>query len=174
MENACLAIETCCHLGEEFQLDTVKRMLGIREAYWRGRFDVVSRNPLVIVDGAHNERGAGVLRETLETLLPSARIHGIMGVFRDKEYEKMIAIMRPVVYDIVTVTPPSPRGLPAEELQAAWQRQGFSLVETAESAEKDYLCMVDGALKMMLERYEEGDAIVIFGSLSMLGEIKWR
>lgn len=174
MENACLAIETCCHLGEEFQLDTVKRMLGIREAYWRGRFDVVSRKPLVIVDGAHNERGAGGLRETLETLLPDARIHGIMGVFRDKEYEKMISIMRPVIYDIVTVTPPSPRGLPAEELQAAWRRQGCSLVETAESAKKGHLCALDSALKMMLERYEEGDAIVIFGSLSLLGELKWR
>lgn len=166
MENACLAIETCCHLGENFQLDTVKRMLGIREAYWRGRFDVVSREPLVIVDGAHNERGAGVLCETLKTLLPGAKIHGIMGVFRDKEYNKMISIMQPVLYDVVAVTPPSPRGLSAEELQAAWRQQGCSLTETAES--------VAHALRIMSERYETGDAIVIFGSLSLLGELKWR
>ena len=166
MENACLAIETCCHLGEDFQLDTVKRMLGIREAYWRGRFDVVSREPLVIADGAHNERGAGALRETLDTLLPGAKIHGIMGVFRDKEYEKMISILQPVLYDVMTVTPPSPRGLPAGELQAAWQQQGCSQVEAAEG--------VNHALKIMLGRYEVGDAIVIFGSLSLLGELKWR
>lgn len=174
MENACLAIETCCHLGEDFQLDTVKRMVGIREASWQGRFDVVSTEPLIIVDGAHNESGAQALRETLERLLPDARIHGIMGVFRDKEYEKMVAIMRPVIYDVVTVTPPSPRALPAEKLRDVWQQQGCYLAETAFTAKEKRFCSVNEALKKMMGRYKKGDAIVIFGSLSLLGELKWR
>lgn len=164
IQNACLAIEACRQFDAALTEEQI--MLGIREAYWRGRFDVVSREPLVIVDGAHNEGGARALRETLMTLLPNAKIHGIMGVFRDKEYEKMISILQPVLYDVVTVTPPSPRGLPAEELQAAWQRQSPVAVETAES--------VNNALGILLERYKAGDAIVVFGSLSLLGELRWR
>lgn len=166
MENACLALEACRNLGDKFLLDTVKCMVGIREAYWPGRFDVVSAEPLIIVDGAHNADGACALRRTLEAVLPGARIHGIMGAFRDKEYREIIAIMRPVMYDVITVTPKKPRGLPAEELKEAWMYGGLSLVETADG--------VNEGIKKMAERCREGDAIVIFGSLSLAGELRWK
>lgn len=166
MENAALAIETCRQLGEEYGLDTVRLMLGVREAYWRGRFELVNTDPLILVDGAHNESGAKELRRSLETFFPKGNIHGVMGVFRDKEYESMVAALLPVMQDIVTVTPPSGRGLPAEELKKVWQDQGMAAAETAGSVRE--------GLKKAMERCREGEAIVIFGSLSLLGQLQWK
>lgn len=166
MANACLAIETCRCLAQHFPLEPEQVILGIREAYWRGRFEVVCPDPLVLVDGAHNESGAKALAQSLQMLLPGHRVHGVMGVFRDKEYEKMAEILLPVLEDIVTVKAPGPRGLPAEELATVWRNAGFSRVETAES-------VMEG-LKKAMERCQEGEAIVIFGSLSLLSQLKWR
>ena len=146
--------------------DEEQVMLGVREAYWRGRFEVVSTRPLIIVDGAHNESGIKALRESLETFFPGQKIHGVMGVFRDKEYDKMVSVMQPLMQDIVTVTAPTERGLPAEELRTAWENSGISLTETAES--------VNEGLKKAIARCEEGGLIVLFGSLSLLGELNWR
>lgn len=166
VENACLAIETCHCLAEFFPLETEQMLIGVREAYWRGRFEVVCPEPLILVDGAHNESGAQVLADSLRELLPGRRIHGIMGVFCDKEYEKIVKMMQPVIYDVISVTAPDPRGLPAAELEQVWISSGCGRTETAEG--------VMDALKKAIRRCEKEDAIVLFGSLSLLGELKWR
>lgn len=166
VENACLAIETCQCLAEFFPLATEQMLIGVREAYWRGRFEVVCPEPLIFVDGAHNESGAQVLADSLRELLSGRRIHGIMGVFRDKEYEKIVKMMQPVICDVIAVTAPDPRGLPAAELEQVWIRSGCGRTETAEG--------VMDALKKAIRRCEKEDAIVLFGSLSLLGELKWR
>ena len=163
IENACLAIETCRNLGSGFSFDEPQLMVGIRAARWRGRFEVVNQEPLVLVDGAHNESGARALRESVETLLGGRRIHGVMGVFGDKEYNKIIEEMRPVLQDIVAVRAPADRGLEADVLAKAWRNAGCADVMTAGSVKE--------GLKLALQRCGENDAVVIFGSLSLLGEL---
>lgn len=164
MENACLAIETCRRLGEEFSFDEVQLMSGIREAKWRGRFEVVQTDPLILADGAHNESGARALRESIETLLTGRKVHGVMGVYRDKDYEKMVSVLQPVIDDIITVKAPAERGLEAEVLAQVWRGAGCPAVSTAES--------VSDGIEMAAKRCEDGDAIILFGSLSLLGKLK--
>lgn len=166
MENACLAIETCLRLADRFPMEAERLIVGVREAYWRGRFEVVCPDPLILVDGAHNESGARALAESVRKLLPGCHIHGIMGVFRDKEYEKIVQILHPVIQDIVVVTAPGPRGLPATELAQVWEKYDVGEAGIADS-------VADG-LKMAIGRCKEGDAILLFGSLSLLGQLKWR
>lgn len=166
VENACLAIETCHCLAEVFPLDTEQLLVGLREAYWRGRFEVVCPEPLILVDGAHNESGARALADSLTRLLPGRCIRGIMGVFRDKEYESIVRILQPVIQDIIVVTAPGPRGLPAAELEQVWMKAGNCRTEMAES--------VTDALKKAIAQCGKEDAIVLFGSLSLLGELKWK
>lgn len=67
-------------------------MVGVKEAYWRGRLERVCTDPLIYVDGAHNESGARALADSLKELLKGRKIHGVMGVFRDKEYEKLFRL----------------------------------------------------------------------------------
>lgn len=166
MRNACLALAVCDCLKEQFPLDVERRILGVREAYWRGRLEVVCENPLILVDGAHNESGARALVESIGILLPRRHIHGVMGVFRDKDYGKIVEIMNPVMQDVVTVKAPGPRGLAAEELAQTWENAGCTMVETAQSVQE--------GLKKALTRCDGEDAVVIFGSLSLLGQLKWK
>lgn len=166
IENACLAIEVCRHLGGNFSLEEEQLVLGIRQAYWRGRFEIVCPEPLILIDGAHNESGIKALRTSIQELLPGRCIHGVMGVFRDKAYQKMVKLILPIVQDVVTVTAPGPRGLPAEELAEVWRNFGCEQVETAES-------VMEG-LKKAVGQCRKNDAIVIFGSLSLLSRLKWR
>ncbi len=166
MVNACLAIETCHCLKNYFPLETEQVILGIREAYWRGRFEVVCPEPLILVDGAHNESGAAALAESVKMLLPERHIHGVMGVFRDKDYQKIVKIMQPVVADMVTVKAPGARGLPADELAQVWTDGGCDRVQTAGS-------VMEG-LKLAMVQCNSGDAILLFGSLSLLGQLEWR
>lgn len=163
MENACLAIETCRRLGGEFTFDEVQLMLGIREAKWRGRFEVIGEEPLIVVDGAHNIAGAQALYTSLETFLKGKRLHGVMGVFRDKEYQSMVAVLQPLFYDIVAVKAPTDRGLEADVLAGVWRDTGCNRVSTAESVRE--------ALTRAVELCRQEDAVVLFGSLSLLREL---
>lgn len=164
--NAALAIETCCRLPESFHLTGGALTTGIRRAVWRGRFEVVCSSPLIILDGAHNPAGAEALRDTAEKLLCGKRLHGVTGVLRDKDYGTMAGILAPLFADVVTVTPPGERGLDREILADVWRRRGCGQVSTAD--------MVMTGLKRAMEECVEGDAILIFGSLSFFRELDWN
>lgn len=166
MKNASLAIGVCQSLKKEFPLETERIMVGIREAYWRGRLEKVCTNPLIYVDGAHNESGAKALADSLKVLLKGRKIHGVMGVFRDKEYEKIVSIMSPLLTDVVTVPAPGKRGLPADDLKAVWERKKEIPAESAETVEE--------GLKKAISKCGDGEAIVMFGSLSLLGQLRWK
>lgn len=164
--NAALAIETCCHLPEFFYLTGKELVLGIRRAAWRGRFEMISTRPRIIIDGAHNPAGARALRDTAEKLLQGRLLHGIMGVLKDKEYEAMVEILAPLFEDVVTITPPGDRGLDKEILADVWRERGCRKVSSANT-------VMEG-LKKMMEECGEEDGILIFGSLSFFKEIKGR
>ncbi len=166
IENAALAIETCMHLGPEYVISKEQLALGIKDAYWRGRFDVIHIDPLIIADGAHNISGIRALKGAISQLLPGYKIHGIMGVYADKEYIKMVEEISPAISDICTVSAPGPRGLPATKLAQVWKDAGCSNVCAKDS--------VQTALKEMVGRCKDREAIVIFGSLSLLSQLHWR
>ncbi len=135
---------------------------GLRSASWRGRFTLIGKSPDIIMDGAHNPAAAQVLRESLELYFKGRGLRYIFGVFRDKDYETIIALTAPLAEHIVTVeTPGNPRALPAGELRDAVAKVNPS-VEAADS--------VAEAVRITLEQADQEDVIVIFGSLSFLGE----
>ena len=97
---------------------------GLQKASWKGRFTVLQREPYFIIDGAHNRDGAKVLADSVRQYFPKKRLHYIMGVFKDKEYETIIDQMSAFDADVITVeTPGNPRALPAEELAEAWKKK---------------------------------------------------
>lgn len=159
-ENASLAIETCCQLSSVFNVTTQEIKTGIEKTRWRGRFDVVSEKPVTILDGAHNEDGAKALAETIECLLPGKKIHGIMGVYKDKDYETMVTILQPYFSDITVITAPGARGLDKEVLAAVWERYKKMPVYQAKTLQE--------AKERVRDLCEEGDVIIWFGSLSFL------
>ena len=166
VENACLAIETCRHLPEPFTFDIEQIILGIRMAQWRGRFEVICTDPLIIIDGAHNPAGAKALANSIKELLPDRTLRGVMGVFKDKEYKKIVEELAEYFTDMVTITPTGERGLEKEKLAKVWEEKGCQRVSVAEN-------VMEG-LKQAIKRSEKGDAILLFGSLSFFKELKWK
>ncbi|MGG3497473.1 folylpolyglutamate synthase/dihydrofolate synthase family protein [Peribacillus simplex] len=88
MENAALAIAAVL-LGME-NIDEKSILKGIGEAKWDGRFEKISDEPLVIIDGAHNPAGIDVLMETLKVHYPEYMYRFIFSSFKDKNYSQML------------------------------------------------------------------------------------
>ena len=117
---------------------------------------------MVIIDGAHNPGAARELKQSLELYFPGKKLYFVMGMFKDKDYDQVIGMTAPLAQHIITVeTPNNPRALPAEELAAAVAKVNPS-VEAADS--------IAQAVEKALAMAKKEDAIIIFGSLSFLGE----
>lgn len=161
--NAALALEAVEALRESgYALSEDQVYGGLAKAQWRGRFTLIHREPAVIMDGAHNPAAALELRRSLELYLKGKKLHYICGVFRDKDYKKVIELTAPLAEHIITVqTPDNPRALPAEELKLAVAEVNPSVEAAAGVAE---------AVEKSLKNAGKEDAIIIFGSLSFLGE----
>lgn len=162
--NAALALAAVRKLGERgFPVEERRMREGLAGTRWPGRFDVIGRNPLFIADGAHNEDAAKKLAGTIRFYFTNRRIVYIMGVLRDKEYEKIIAETYAYADQIITITPPdNPRAMPAYELAQA-VRAYHPHVTAADSLEE--------AVEMAYMLAGQGDVIISFGSLSYLGRL---
>ena len=90
---------------------------GLANVKWPFRFEKICDDPLVFVDGAHNADAAEKLRKTIEDRLGGCNIILVMGMFRDKEYDKVVGRLADIAYKTITVAAPdNPRALPAAEL----------------------------------------------------------
>lgn len=161
--NAALALEAILALRRQgFQISDEQVRSGMAHTEWKGRFTPISEKPMVILDGAHNEAAAIELKKSIELYFKGRRIFYMMGVFRDKEYEKIISCTAPLASYIVTIqTPKNPRALPATELKQAVERVNPS-VEAADS--------IAMGVQQLFRRMEPEDVLIVFGSLSFLEE----
>lgn len=162
--NAVLAVETIDRLSAcGYPVSEKQLRKGLLETNWPGRFQVVAKRPLFILDGAHNEDAAKKLAESIRFYFTNKRIVYIMGILKDKEYEKIIAETYAYADQIITVTPPdNPRGLPAIMLAQA-VREYHPRVTAAGSLEE--------AVEMAYLLTKKEDVVICFGSLSYLGRL---
>lgn len=162
--NAFLAVKVTEALAEKgFPVSEKALRQGLRETNWPGRFSVISKRPYFVIDGAHNEDAAEKLAESIAFYFTNRRIIFIMGVLRDKEYEKIIELTHSYADQILTVaTPGNPRALSAYELAAevAKVHPNVTALDSLEEAvEISYLLA------------GKNDVILAFGSLSFLGRL---
>ena len=139
---------------------------GLSDAIWPGRFQVLNKHPLLVIDGAHNEDAAKKLRKTLEMGFTNRKIIYIIGVLADKEYGKMLLHMLPLAEKVYTITPDNPRALPGELLCKEAEKH-HDHVQFASNPDK--------AMKLAWKDVRESteDTMVLaFGSLSYLGAMK--
>lgn len=136
---------------------------GIASVSWPGRFELVARNPLFIVDGGHNPQCIEALVNNVRDYLGGKRLTVLTGVLADKDYADMYEDMSQYVTQFVTVTPPNPRALSAQALAEYLQRFGKP-VTACESV----------AQGVALAKQLAGpDGVVLaYGSLYMVGDIE--
>lgn len=136
---------------------------GLSLVEWPGRFEVLRRDPDIIVDGGHNPQCLEALSENLRQYLPGRDIVALCGVLADKDYPEMFRPVIPFVREFVTVTPPNPRALSAEALAETLRGLGAKAQSAASVAE---------GVKKARALLCADSALVVFGSLYMLGEIR--
>ena len=138
---------------------------GLARASWPGRFDLLSRSPLLIVDGAHNPNGVEALVDTIRAYFPDQKINFVMGVMKDKDYHTMLRLIAPYAARFITELPDAHRALRPEALKFEIREYFDGPVETADS--------VTAAVQRAMEIAEGSDAITIcFGSLYQVADIR--
>jgi dihydrofolate synthase/folylpolyglutamate synthase len=154
---ALVAVETffASPLAEEVVLE------GFAEVTMPGRFEVLGRQPLVIVDGAHNAPGADMCASVFfQDFDPEGRRILVVGTLRDPD--EMLAALRADEFDIVfACTAPSPRGVPGADVADAARRLGCEDVYVFDT--------VEAACTRAMEYADGDDAILVTGSLYTAG-----
>jgi dihydrofolate synthase/folylpolyglutamate synthase len=113
-ENLNVALEALEVLRQSLKIPHEALVRGLEQASWPGRFEVVQREPYIILDGAHNPHAARALREDVRRYRERYALHKsalLFGVLRDKAYQTMAEILFPDFDEIVLVKPDSPRAL---------------------------------------------------------------
>ena len=135
---------------------------GLAQVRWPGRFDVVSRKPLFIIDGGHNPQCIQALVQNIDDYLAGKKLIALTGVLADKDYAEMFRPVMEKVTCFVCVTPDNPRRLPAAELAQHLQRAGAK----AEACET----VAQGVARAKALAGDDG-AVLCFGSLYSIGDI---
>ena len=164
IENAVIAlkvVEVLRELGYEISGEAIHR--GMKETVWGGRFSILDKSPVFVIDGAHNPDAALKLEASIQEYFEGKTIYYIMGMFKDKDYDRVAQIAAPYAKEIMTIaTPKNERALPAEEL-AKTVRKYNSHVTAMQS--------LQDAVEVAYKKAKPEDVIIAFGSLSFLGEI---
>lgn len=162
-KNAALAIEVVERLQKKgWKIKREQVYEGMEKARWKGRFQVIKKDPIYIVDGAHNMDAARSLKESIELYLPNKKLLFVVGMLRDKEYREVLKLLASKAKEVLTFTPDNERALPAEEL-ALVAKEYYETV------------CVGGSMRetlVQIEKIEKNyDGILIFGSLYSLHEV---
>lgn len=150
-------------IGEGWNISEQNICDGIRDVRWPGRFDIVCRKPLFIIDGGHNPQCIEALVKNIRDYLAGKKVVALTGVLADKDYADMYKPVMPLVDRFVCITPPNPRKLEAEQL-ARYLRQAGAQAQASES-------ILDGVKKAMELAGEDG-VVLCFGSLYSIGGIR--
>ena len=132
---------------------------------WPGRFETVSRHPLVLLDGAHNPAGARKLVEGLRKVYPARKWIVMGGYLKGKNHEEFIRLLAPHVKIALVSAPPSERAEDPERVVNAWEKAGVRAF---------WVRRPDHAVRLAKNWAGPKVGILATGSLYLLGEYRVR
>ena len=118
---------------------------GLKKAVWHGRFEIISRDPLMIFDGAHNPQGISSAVESIKAYFGDKKVYLLTGVLRDKDYTSIAKDLSRIASKAFTLTPDSPRALSSKEYAATLNTAG--IYATPFDTLSDALCAAVNAAK---------------------------
>ena len=144
-----------------FALPETAVQKALAKVRWPGRFEVVHRSPVVVLDGAHNPQAASALADTVRTWFPDKKVHLLMHLFEDKDACGIFQALAPVTATLTLTTIDRTRSASPEALRGTAQR----FLETDRiHTEADFA----KALDVCLAACKPDDILIICGSLSHL------
>ena len=163
INNALTVVSAVDILREKgFAISDEQLIEGIAAAKFPARFEVCSKDPLVILDGAHNPHAAAALASGIKKFLPEKRTL-LCGMMADKDCAGVMSTLAPLFERVIAVPVQSPRAISPAEL-AALAAPYCKSVFTAENAAQ--------ALDAALAALNPGEALVVAGSLYLASELR--
>ena len=137
---------------------------GIDKTILPARVEVISKNPLIILDGGHNEDGAKAFYEAVKECFDSnKKLFVIAGMMNDKAVEESLKPLISKADTFVAVTPENPRAMKAEELGKIAKKYCHNVI-TCDNA--------NSAVDSVKTKITESDILFVVGSLYLAGEVR--
>ncbi len=151
----------CKKENYEINLEEIKNSLS--KVKWIGRLEVMKKEPMIVIDGAHNIQGIKALRKNVEKYFKYKNIYLLLGILADKQVKEMIEEITPIAKKVYALTPHSNRAELCEDL-----KNEIIKINPNCKAYEDY----KKALKEALKEANKDDLILISGSLYMIGDMR--
>lgn len=154
--------EVCPGLFADRSLEEICS-IGLKKAVWPGRMEILSKNPFLMVDGAHNPQGVNALTESLRESYPGEKFLFVVGILADKDYGKMLEEIFPLAEEFYTVTVDSDRSLQGKTVADYLRERG---------QKARFFDDLRECLKRILAEKGTGRRCVLFGSLYFVGSVE--
>jgi dihydrofolate synthase/folylpolyglutamate synthase len=145
-----------------FAIEEAAIQAGYRSVSWPGRFQILWRSPVVLVDSAHNRDSALRLRIALDDYFPGKPVTLVFGALADKDIPGMLAELLPRVSRLILTQAMHPRAATPDELAELAHGYGWRVSKIVPAPE---------AVRQAIRRSRPGEVIVIAGSLTVAGEV---
>lgn len=172
--NAAVALQTARVLvARGWHISEEDMRQGVADAVWPGRFEVLSKKPTIVVDGAHNPQGAASLMDSIYQVFPGQMPVFVIGVLADKDYHDLldIVIQSGMAKNLVCIQPPNPRALSVVDLahelrELQRDHLGYDLMDPYMAGS------IDEGMRVAAQMAGRNGLVVAFGSLYSIGDIK--
>ena len=167
LKNAAAALYTIEALREKgIPISEEAVSCGLKATRFPARLELLQKDPVILLDGAHNPGGASALAQAIQTYLPHHHKIAIMGMLADKDVDTVLTQLAPLFDRIITTSPPNPRAMSPEALAARITACGIP----AEPA-SDYPSAIQKALSYTAQSTPPA-ALIICGSLYLASALR--
>ena len=163
LHNAAVALTTLAVLqkrGWHISEEDIRQ--GLSRVTWPGRFQIIRRDPLFLIDGGHNPQCIQALAQNITDYLPNRPLTVLTGVLGDKDFHCMYRSVADHAAEFITVTPDNPRALTARELAGYLSSFGKPVTPCDTVA--------DG-VRLALAHAGKDGTVLCYGSLYLLGDV---
>jgi dihydrofolate synthase / folylpolyglutamate synthase len=134
---------------------------GLKRCLWPARFEIISKAPLIIIDGAHNSASMIVLRKTLREFFPHKKVWVIFGISQDKELKDTCREIEKFNARIILTKADNPRAAEPQRLLRYFSNNSILLTHSTSEA-----------LNLAKSKIKKDDLILVTGSLFVCGEVR--
>jgi len=145
-------------MGLTISLTSIKE--GIFATKWPGRLEILQKNPLIILDGAHNLSGAKALSHAIDTHLLGKKIVAVIGILKDKQYNEMLEMLGSRVDTVIATNPDNPRAL---------EPSCLAKITSDYCKEIHVEHTIEKAINLGLSLIDKEDVLLVTGSLYLIG-----
>lgn len=165
VSNCLIAIKLLNHLKDNniIELTDFNILNGLKKANHMVRFEIISKDPLIVLDGGHNEAGSAALAETIEILMKNKKLIQVVGLLEDKDIKNIIGNLLKIGSDFIVTEPDNPRKMSKEQLSSEISSLGGNILGVYSTDE-----IIEKALNIA----REYDGLIVTGSLYLLGKVR--